>query len=312
MTKEELRILFMGTPDISRRCLEQLISDGYNIVGAFTRRDKPVGRKQIMTAPPVKEVALRHGIPVYQPKTLKGKYSRVIEEIAPDMIVVVAYGRILPKAVIDVPKFGCLNLHVSLLPKYRGAAPIQWAVINGEEKTGVTVMMIDEGLDTGDIIDVLPIDIGEDETSEDVFEKVTELGKTFLSKVIMDVARGNFTRTAQDHSKATLAPPLEKEMGLFDFTEDARTIHNRIRGMYSWPCAYFMYEGKKVKVLSSRKRGECVEAPGTIISTKPLTVATGNGAIRLMTMSPEGGKTMDGTSWANGRRLKKGSVIVTG
>ena len=309
MNKKEAKILFMGTPDIARDCLAQLIADGWNIIGAFTREDKPVGRKQIMTAPPVKQLALEHNIPVYQPKTLKGEYSDVIAQLAPDMIVVVAYGRILPKAVIDVPQFGCLNLHVSLLPQYRGAAPIQWSLINGDTQTGVTVMHIDEGLDTGDIIDVLPIAIDPDENSDELFEKVAAEGKVFLSRVMENVVSGNYTRTPQDHSKATLAPPLTKEMALFDFNTDALVLHNKIRGQNPWPGAHFMYDGKKVKVIKailSEEKGD----PGEILSTKPLVIAAGEKSLQLVTVQPEGGKPMDGTAWAAGRRFRKGDSVL--
>lgn len=309
MNKQDAKVLFMGTPDIARDCLAQLIADGWNIIGAFTREDKPVGRKQIMTAPPVKELALQHNIPVYQPKTLKGEYSDVIADLKPDMIVVVAYGRILPKAVIDVPQFGCLNLHVSLLPKYRGAAPIQWSLINGDRQTGVTVMHIDEGLDTGDIIDVLPIDIEENETQEELFAKVAEKGKVFLSQVMETVVAGNYTRTPQDHSQATFAPPLTKEMALFDFGTDAQTLHNKVRGQNPWPSAHFIYDGKKVKVIRTQvvaKSG----TPGEILSTKPLIIATADKALQLITVQPEGSKAMDGTAWAMGRRFKAGDTVL--
>lgn len=309
MNKNDARILFMGTPDIARDCLAQILADGWNVIGAFTREDKPVGRKQILTAPPVKELALEHGIPVYQPKTLKGEYSDVIADLKPDMIVVVAYGRILPKAVIDVPQFGCLNLHVSLLPQYRGAAPIQWSLINGDKQTGVTVMHIDEGLDTGDIIDVLPIDIEPNETQEELFNKVAEKGKVFLSAVMENVVKGDYTRTPQDHSKATLAPPLTKEMALFDFNTDALTLHNKIRGQNPWPSAHFMFEDKKVKVLKAQVE-EFSGKPGEIISTKPLVIAAGEKSLRLITVQPEGGKAMDGTAWAAGRRFKKGDSVL--
>ncbi|MBQ7903614.1 MAG: methionyl-tRNA formyltransferase [Oscillospiraceae bacterium] len=309
MNKQDTKVLFMGTPDIARDCLQQLLDDGWNVIGAFTREDKPVGRKQILTAPPVKELALQHNIPVYQPKTLKGEYSDVIADLKPDMIVVVAYGRILPKAVIDVPQFGCLNLHVSLLPKYRGAAPIQWSLINGDRQTGVTVMHIDEGLDTGDIIDVLPIDIEENETQEELFNKVAEKGKVFLSQVMETVVAGNYTRTPQDHTQATLAPPLTKEMALFDFGTDALTLHNKVRGQNPWPSAHFMYDGKKVKVIKAQvvdKQGKV----GEILSTKPLVVATADKALQLITVQPEGSKAMDGTAWAMGRRFKAGDSVL--
>lgn len=309
MNKNDARILFMGTPDIARDCLEQILADGWNVIGAFTREDKPVGRKQILTAPPVKELALQHNIPVYQPKTLKGEYSDIIADLKPDMIVVVAYGRILPKAVIDVPQFGCLNLHVSLLPQYRGAAPIQWSLINGDKQTGVTVMHIDEGLDTGDIIDVLPIDIEPNETQEELFNKVAEKGKVFLSQIMENVVKGDYTRTPQDHSKATLAPPLTKEMALFDFNTDAPTLHNKIRGQNPWPSAHFMFEDKKVKVLKAQVE-EFSGKAGEIISTKPLIIAAGDKSLRLITVQPEGGKAMDGTAWAAGRRFKKGDSVL--
>ena len=309
MNKKDVKILFMGTPDIARDCLAQILEDGWNVTAVFTREDKPVGRKQIMTAPPVKQLAVEHNIPVYQPKTLKGEYTDVIANLAPDMIVVVAYGRILPKAVIDVPQFGCLNLHVSLLPKYRGAAPIQWSLINGDTQTGVTVMHIDEGLDTGDIIDVLPIDIDPDEDSEQLFEKVTAEGKVFLSKVMENVVSGDYTRTVQDHEKATLAPPLTKEMAFFDFDTDALTLHNKIRGQNPWPSAHFMYEGKKIKVLKAKVMPESGKR-GEILSTKPLVVAAGEKSLQLITVQPEGGKAMDGTAWAAGRRFKKGDSVL--
>ncbi len=308
MNKKDVKVLFMGTPDIARDCLTQLINDEWNIIGAFTREDKPVGRKQILTAPPVKQVAAEHNIPVYQPKTLKGEYSDIIARLAPDMIVVVAYGRILPKAVIDVPQFGCLNLHVSLLPKYRGAAPIQWSLINGDKQTGVTVMNIDEGLDTGDIIDVLPIDIDPDENSEELFAKVAEKGKVFLSKVMESVAGGKSTRTPQNHEKATLAPPLTKEMALFDFDTEALVLHNKIRGQNPWPSAHFIYEDKKVKVLKARIN-EMSGKPGEILSVKPLIIAAKDKSLQLVTVQPEGGKAMDGTAWAAGRRFKKGDSV---
>lgn len=309
MNKNETKVLFMGTPEIARGCLEQLINDGYNIIGAFTREDKPVGRKQIMTPPPVKVCAQQHDIPVYQPKTLKGEAMQIIKELNPDMIVVVAYGRILPKEVIEVPRFGCINLHVSLLPQYRGAAPIQWALINGDKQTGVTVMHIDEGLDTGDIIDVLPVEIGENETQEELFADVEQKGKVFLSKVCLDIINGTAERKPQDHAKATLAPPLTKEMALFDFNNEAKTIHNKVRGQNPWPGAYFMYGDKKIKVIKT-KTAQGSGKPGEILSTKPLTVAFEIGALEFVTVQPEGSKAMDGTAWCLGRRFAKGDMLV--
>lgn len=309
MNKKDAKIVFMGTPEIAHDCLKQLLDDGYNITAVFTREDKPVGRKQIMTAPPVKQLALEKNIPVYQPKTIKGEGEEILKELSPDLIVVVAYGRILPQSVIDIPQFGCVNLHVSLLPKYRGAAPIQWAVINGDSQTGVSVMRIDRGMDTGDIIDVLPIDIDENENRRQLFDKVAEKGKVFLSSTIEKVLDGSCTYTPQEHSKATLAPPLTKEMALFDFNTDARVLHNKIRGQYPWPGANFVYGDKKVKVISSTFSSES-GTPGQILCLKPLTVAAVGGALILNTVQPEGSKAMDGTAWAAGRRFKVGDSVM--
>lgn len=308
MNKKETRVLFMGTPQISKGCLEQLIKDEYNVVGVFTREDKPTGRKQILTPPPVKTYAIENNIPVYQPKNLKGEWANTIKEIAPDLIVVVAYGRILPKEIIEIPQFGCINLHVSLLPKYRGAAPIQWSLINGDTTTGVTVMYINEGLDTGDIIDTLPIDIGDEETQEELFEKVEQKGRAFLSQICNEIIEGRATRTPQDHKKMTLAPPLTKEMAEFTFDTQALTLHNKIRGQNPWPGAYFMLEGKKVKVIKARVQNNTGKA-GEILSTKPLIIACKKDSLELITVQPEGSKAMDGLAFSLGRHFNKGDII---
>ena len=299
----------MGTPDIAAANLEALIKAGHEICGVFTREDKPVGRKHVLTAPPVKQLALEHDLTVYQPKTLREpEIQKQIEELAPELIVVVAYGRILPPEVLAIPPKGCINLHVSLLPKYRGAAPVQWSVINGDTETGVTIMYINEGLDTGDIINVAPVTIGPEETSGELFERITAQGAETLVSTIEDIRTGKATRTPQDHTKATLAPPLTKEMAAFDFDRPADTLHNLIRGMNPWPVAYFTEEGKKIKVLDSRVTEDSA-APGTVISTKPLTIACQQGALQLLQVVPEGKKPMEGTAWAAGRRLKKGDTI---
>ena len=306
-----MRILFMGTPDIAAQSLEALYASEYTICGVFTREDKPVGRKQILTAPPVKQLALTRGTPVYQPKTLRdGAAAEIIRELAPDLIVVVAYGRILPKEVLELPRFGCINLHVSLLPKYRGSAPIQWSVINGDARTGVTIMQLDEGLDTGDILMVDPVDIGPEETSGELFDRISAVGAETLLRCIGEIEAGRVTPVPQDHSQATLAPPLTKEMALFGFDKPAQVIHDLVRGMNPWPMAYFLCEDKKVKVTECRV---CPggEAPvGTVLSTKPLVVQCGEGALELRQVVPEGKKPMDGTAWAAGRRLKAGMPLV--
>ena len=306
-----MRILFMGTPDIAAECLKALYAAGHDICAVYTRRDKPVGRKQVLTAPPVKQLALAHGTPVYQPRTLRdGKAAEDIRALAPELIVVVAYGRILPSEVLAIPPKGCINLHVSLLPKYRGSAPIQWAVIHGDKTTGVTIMQLDEGLDTGDILMVQPVDIGPEETSGQLFDRVAAVGAETLCRCIEEIAAGRAVPTPQDHEKATLAPPLTKEMARFAFDQPAQVIHDQVRGMNPWPAAYFECEGKKVKVLDSRVHPGEEAALGTVLSTKPLVVQCGEGALELCQVVPEGKKPMEGTAWAAGRRLKAGMPVL--
>ena len=306
-----MKILFMGTPDIAAESLEALIEAGHEICAVFTRRDKPVGRKQILTAPPVKQLAEQHGIPVYQPRTLRdGSSDDVIRELAPDIIVVVAYGCIIPPQLLHVAPYGCINLHVSLLPKYRGSAPIQWAVLNGDERTGVSIMQLDEGLDTGDVLMVEPVEIDPEETSGQLFDRVSALGAKTLVTALEKLQAGQLTPVPQQHELASLAPPLNKDMARFDFTQDAGHIHNWVRGMNPWPVAWFEQDGKRIQVLECHIAKETRSAaPGTVLALKPLTIAAENGAVELLTVTPEGGKPMAGTAWAAGRRLKVGDSL---
>ena len=289
-----MRILFMGTPDIAAESLAALLDAGHEVCAVFTRRDKPVGRKQILTAPPVKQLAVKHGIPVYQPRTLRdGSSDDIIRELAPDVVVVVAYGCIIPPQLLHTAPYGCINLHVSLLPKYRGSAPIQWAVLNGDAETGVTIQQMAEGIDTGDL-----------------FDRVSTVGAKTLVTALEKLEAGALTPQKQDDAKATLAPPLTKDMAQFDFTQDAAHIHNWVRGMNPWPVAWFTQDGKRIKVLESRlAENPLGAAPGTVLALKPLTIAAANGAVALLTVTPEGGKPMTGTAWAAGRRLKAGDSL---
>ncbi len=301
----------MGTPDIAAASLAALLAAGHDICGVFTRADKPVGRKQVLTAPPVKTLALEHGIPVWQPATLRdGTAETILRSLAPELVVVVAYGRILPPELLHIAPLGCINLHVSLLPQYRGAAPIQWAVLNGDEMTGVTVMQLDEGCDTGPVLLVEPVPIGPETTAGELFEQVTAVGARTLVTAVEALGRGELTPTPQDDTKATQAPPLTKEMAAFDFTWPAARIHNWVRGMDPWPMAYFISGGKKIKVKGARlAQNPAGAAPGTVLGLKPLTVACADGAVQLLTLTPEGGKPMPGTAWAAGRRLKAGDTL---
>ena len=306
-----MRILFMGTPDIAAECLKALYAAGHEICAVYTRRDKPVGRKQVLTAPPVKEVALEHGTPVFQPRTLRdGGEDANIHALAPELIVVVAYGCILPASVLEIPKYGCINLHVSLLPKYRGSAPVQWSVLNGDAETGVSIMQMDEGLDTGDVLCYEKIAIDPEETSGALFDRVTTVGARVLCEVVPEIAAGTLQPQPQDHAHATLAPMLNKEMAQFAFTDSAAHIHNWVRGMNPWPSAWFVTAaGKKVKVNACRVADSHGEAPGTVLATKPLTIACAEGAVQLLQVVPEGKKPMDGTSFAAGLRLKAGDIL---
>ncbi len=306
-----MRILFMGTPDIAAASLQALLDAGHTVCGVFTRQDKPVGRKQLLTAPPVKRLAEANGIPVWQPATLRdGTAADTLRALAPELIVVVAYGRILPPEILAIPPRGCINLHVSLLPRYRGSAPIQWAVLNGDAETGVTIMQLDEGCDTGAILLVRKVPIDPEETSGELFDKVSALGAQTLVTAIEKLAAGELTPKKQDDALATQAPPLKKEMAAFAFDADAAHLHNLVRGMNPWPVAYFERDGKKIKVLASRLAPNAAgAAPGTVLAVRPLTVACQNGALQLITVTPEGGKPMDGTAWAAGRRLKAGDCL---
>ncbi len=329
-----MRILFMGTPDIAATCLEALYAAGHEICGVYTRRDKPVGRKQVLTAPPVKTLALAHGTPVFQPRTLRdGGEDANIRNLAPDIIVVVAYGCILPKQILEMPQYGCINLHVSLLPKYRGSAPVQWSVLNGDAETGVSIMQMDEGLDTGDVLLCKTLAIDPDETSGELFDRVTTIGADALCEVLPAIVAGQVIAVPQPSEGASVAPMLSKEMAEFHFTDTAAHIHNWVRGMNPWPGAWVMVADKKVKVTQSRllsaeeiaqpcaeiaarlsaTGAELLDAAtlpvGTIIATKPLTIVCEDGAIILDKVVPEGSKPMDGTAFAAGKRLKVGDTL---
>ena len=305
-----MRILFMGTPDFAAVSLKRLVEDGHEICGVFTQPDKPRNRNKV-TFSPVKEYALSHGLTVYQPTKLRdGTALELVKSLAPELIVVVAYGCILPKSVLEAPKHGCINLHVSLLPKYRGSAPVQWAVLNGDTETGVSIMQMDEGLDTGDVLYCKKITIDPEETSGELFDRVTAVGAEALCETIPQIAAGTLTAVPQDHENATLAPMLNKEMAEFHLTDTAAHIHNWVRGMNPWPGAWFITSGgKKLKVMSSRVAAANGEAPGTVLATKPLTIACGEGAIQLLEVVPEGKKPMDGTAFAAGLRLKTGDSL---
>ena len=304
-----MRIVFMGTPDFAVPCLQRLLEDGHEVPAVFTQPDKPVGRHAVLTPPPVKQLALSHGIPVYQPTKMRdGTVAALLRELAPDCLVVVAYGRILPQEILDVPPRGCVNIHGSLLPRYRGAAPIQWSVIRGETVTGVTSMFMDAGMDTGDIIDTLTTPIGENETAGELFERLAPLGARLLSTTLAAIADGTVTRRPQNDAEATMAPMLEKAMGRLDLTRPAQELHNQVRGMNPWPGAFCTAGGKTLKIHETRVAAGS-GAPGTLLCADPVTVACGEGALQLVTVQPEGEPRMAAEAWLRGARLPQGARL---
>ena len=267
-----MRILFMGTPDIAAESLNALIAAGHDICAVFTRADKPVGRKQILTAPPVKQTAVANGIPVYQPRTLRdGSSDELIKSLAPDIIVVVAYGCIIPPQLLHVAKYGCINLHVSLLPKYRGSAPIQWAVLNGDAETGVTIMQLDEGLDTGDILYVQPVAIDPDMTSGELFDRVSAIGAKTLVEVLPKIEAGKLTpKKARRISRHRRAVPDQRDGTVRFYPACCPHPQTGVRGMNPWPMAFFMHDGKKIKVTASKlSENPANAAPGSVLAVKP-------------------------------------------
>lgn len=308
-----MKLVFMGTPDYAVNTLETLISAGHNVAAVFAQPDKPVGRKHIITPPPVKVCAQKHGIRVYQPNTLRdGKAEEILKEIAPEVIVVVAYGKILPKEILEIPKYGCVNGHASLLPKYRGASPIQWCIVCGEKETGVTAMLMDEGMDTGDILKTVKTEIGAEETAEELFDRLSVITAELLVNTLADLEKGNITPKKQDEEKASYAPIIKKEMAELDFeNKTANEIHNAVRGYYSWPCAYFFLENKRVKVIKAAV-ADCTNAKaGTVIkSGDSLVIACKDGtAVELITVQPEGSKPMTAKQMLCGRPIAVGTVI---
>ena len=290
----------MGTPDFAVPCLDILVNNGYHVAAIVTQPDKPVGRKQSsLKAPPVKEAAIRHGIQhILQPtKVRTPEFLAAIRELAPDLIVTAAYGRILTRDVLNVPPMGCINVHGSLLPKYRGAAPIQWAIINGDTETGITTMFMDEGMDTGDILLQRELEITPDMNCGELYDKLGILGAETLLETIRAIEQGGLTRIPQDHSKAVTVPIMSKEMGLIDWSRSAVEIHNLVRGTNPWPGAYTFYKGDRLKVWKTTVLDECPVGspesglkelaekmePGKVLKIfkQNIIVATGDGCLRI-------------------------------
>lgn len=304
----------MGTPEISATCLRELIASDNEIVAVVTGKDKPRGRGNVMTPTAVKALALEHSLPVYTPDSLKGEdFSALLEEINPDLIAVVAYGKILPKNVLDFPKFGCINVHVSLLPKYRGAAPMQRAIINGESETGVTIMYMAEGVDTGDIITTEAFAIGPEDDFEAIHDRSAEVGAKLLVKTITDLANGTATRTPQDDALATHAAKIEKEDCKIDFSRSAKVLDCAIRGVTPIPGAFAYLRGKMLKIYKATPV-EGKGTPGEVIALDPkgvgsFTVACGEGALKISGVIPEGKGKMSAGDFIRGRKIDLGDIL---
>ena len=301
------RVVFMGTPDFAVPALEALIRSGdYEVNLVICQPDKPQGRKQILTAPPVKELAVRHGLQVYQPNSLKNEEAyETIRACAPDFIVVSAYGKILPKNVLDLPRYGCVNLHGSLLPKYRGAAPVQWSVINGDPVSGVTTMLMDVGLDTGDMLLRETVEIGPEETAGELFDRLADLCPALLLKTLKGLEAGEIVPEKQDEAQATYVGMLDKTMAEIDWTKPAKTVHDLIRGLNPWPVAKTKFEGKIFKIYSSRVCEHSIAGECGAMSAGDgrLFVRCGDGALELLEVQLEGAKRMCASDFLRGHSV---------
>ncbi len=301
-----MRVVFMGTPDIAATCLKKILADGFDVVGVYTQPDRPKGRGMKLVASPVKEVAVANNIPVFQPENFREEESvEQLRSLKPDICAVVAYGRILPQKVLDVPAYGCINIHASVLPKYRGSAPYQWAVLDGLTESGVTAMYLCREMDAGDIIDVSKTPIGPNETAGELLDKLALLGADLLSKTLGRFAQGRVVGTPQDESQVSYAPMLDKTMCPIDWTKSARQVHDHVRGLHPWPIATMELQGKKFKVHATRL-AEGSGKPGEILGlTKTgLKIACGEGAVEVISLQAEGGKRMAAPDYFRGHPLE--------
>ncbi len=304
-----MRIVFMGTPDFASASLKKLIDEKFDVVGVFTQPDKPKGRGMELCASPVKELALENGLPVFQPVKMRdGTALAQIKALEPDILVVVAYGRILPDDILAVPKYGAINVHGSLLPKYRGAAPIQWAVLNGDKVTGVTTMYLASEMDTGDIIYTAETEIGEYETSGELFDRLKDMGAELLVKTLRDIDVGTAPRTPQDHSKASYVTMLDKSICPIDWNKTPREVLKHIYGLQPWPVATMELEGKTVRVFAAKYTdGKTEKTPGAVVSTDKggLEIACAGGETLLITeLQAPGKKRMGAEDYLRGHQIK--------
>lgn len=303
-----MKVLFMGTPDFAVPSLRSLLEDGHELVGVFTQPDKPKNRGMKLQAPPVKELALEVGIPVFQPEKMKdGTALSIIQELEPELIVVAAYGRILPRDMLDYPKFGCINVHSSLLPKYRGAAPIHWAVLNGDQESGVTIMHMAEALDAGDIISQAQTPIDPDETVGELHDRLAMMGAELLVKTVREIVSGTAKRTPQNEAEVTLAPMLSRALSSMNWERTARELHNQVRGLTPWPSASATLSGKPYKIWKTSVLDRKTDAtPGTILEAgnAGILMACGDGTVlRIEELQAEGKRRMSASDFLRGNSL---------
>ena len=308
-----MKILFMGTPEIASGCLEKLIEKKYDVIGVVTQPDKQVGRGKKIVFSPVKQVAIENNLPVYQPvKAKEESFVKEIKDLNPDVIVVVAYGQLLSKEFLNIPKYGCVNVHVSLLPKYRGAAPINWVIINGEEKTGVSTMFMDEGLDSGDIILQSEFKLDDEITAGELHDWMTLEGSKVLCETLDLIKEGKAPRTPQNHDEFSYAPIMDKNLGHVDFSKTAKEIHNLVRGVNPWPSAYTTYMDKKMKIWKTKVLDQkSTKEPGIILKVdkEGIKVSTKDKVILITEIQMPNKKRMEVKEFIKGNSLEEGTVL---
>nr|WP_078787175.1 methionyl-tRNA formyltransferase [Eubacterium ruminantium] len=308
-----MKVVYMGTPEFAVNALRRIHEEGYDIIGCFTQPDKQKGRSSKLIAPPVKVCAEEFGILVFQPEKIREEeYVEKLRSLNPDVIVVAAFGQILPESILNIPKYGCINIHASLLPKYRGAAPIEWAVIDGEKETGVTTMYMEKGLDTGDMIEKAVTEIGADETAEELRSRLADMGAELIISTLKNVISGNCSREKQDDSKSNYAVMLKKEMGKVDWNDPADKIERLIRGLQPWPVVYATLNDKNLKIYAASVEGDRDGEPGEIVEVtkKNFVVKCGSGSLRIKSVQPEGKKRMDSVAFLNGNKIEPGMKLV--
>lgn len=308
-----MRVVFMGTPDFAAASLQRILNDGFEVVGVFTQPDKPKGRRMELSASPVKEIALRYGIPVFQPEKMRdGTALETVKSLSPDILAVVAYGRILPPEILKVPKYGAVNVHGSLLPKYRGAAPIQWAVLNGDEITGVTTMYLANEMDTGDMIYSEETPIGEFETSGELYDRLKEIGAALLSRTLRDIENGCAPRIPQDHSQASYVKMLDKSLCPLDFSRPARMVVKQVCGLQPWPVATMTLGKETLRVFAVTYGSEGLNAvPGTVIAAdnNGIEIVCGDGrSVRVTELQAPGKKRMKAADFLRGHPITEGTL----